>query len=95
VILPKKRIAIFVHGCFWHRHEGCPRATMPRTNQNYWLQKFSRNVARDKKALNDLTALGWSVIVVWECEVKNIPLLAAKFSTLLKDSGSAPLDERR
>ncbi|MFZ5811310.1 MAG: very short patch repair endonuclease [Thermodesulfobacteriota bacterium] len=93
VVLPKKRIAIFVHGCFWHRHEGCPRATTPRTNQDYWLQKFSRNVARDKKAFSDLTALGWSVIVVWECEMKNIPLLTERFSTLLKSSGRTALDE--
>lgn len=69
IVLPKHKTVIFVHGCFWHRHKGCSRATTPSTNQEYWQQKFKRNVERDKREQAELKKLGWKVIVVWECEV--------------------------
>jgi DNA mismatch endonuclease (patch repair protein) len=69
VVLPRHRVAIFVHGCFWHRHEGCKVATTPKSNTQFWIDKFDRNVARDKRVRSELEAAGWRVIVSWECEL--------------------------
>jgi len=74
ILLPKYRTSIFVHGCFWHRHENCPKATIPSTNRDYWLKKFERNIARDSAVRKELKKLRWRVIVVWECEVMSDPL---------------------
>lgn len=71
IVLPKYKTVIFVHGCFWHRHSGCKRATTPSTNTEYWEEKFRKNVERDEKNRVELEALGWQVMVVWECEIKN------------------------
>lgn len=65
------RVAVFVHGCFWHRHEGCRRATTPKTNREYWVQKFERNVERDRRKEAALRDRGWSVVTVWECEAED------------------------
>jgi len=62
--------AIFVHGCYWHRHEGCHKATTPRTNTEFWLNKFSRNVARDAAARNTLQRQGYEVLTFWQCELE-------------------------
>lgn len=59
--------AIFVHGCFWHRHRGCPRATTPKNNRDFWLAKFARNRERDARAIRSLRARGFKVAIVWEC----------------------------
>ena len=69
IVLPKYKTAIEVRGCYWHRHEGCKDATTPSTNTEFWQKKFAENVARDKRTEQDLKALGWNVIVVWECEI--------------------------
>lgn len=69
LIFPKHRLAVFVHGCFWHRHEDCPFSHIPKTRTAYWADKFERNVARDKRNREALQDLGWRVVVVWECEV--------------------------
>ena len=66
-----KRWAIFVHGCFWHRHSGCSRATMPKRNREFWLSKFETNRARDRRVVIDLRALGFRTLTVWECEVES------------------------
>ena len=71
VVLPKYKTAIFVHGCFWHRHEGCKLATTPKTRTEFWMEKFSKNVANDKKHYEELQKMGWNVIVIWECELEN------------------------
>ena len=71
VILPKYKTAIFVHGCFWHRHEGCKLATIPKTRTEFWMEKFAKNVANDKKHYEQLRDMGWNVIVIWECELEN------------------------
>lgn len=60
---------MFVHGCFWHRHEGCPYATTPSTNAEFWRSKFARNVERDKECAAALGNDGWTVIAVWECSI--------------------------
>lgn len=61
-------VAIFVHGCFWHRHEGCSKATTPKRNRDYWVTKFQQNVERDARKVSELEALGYSTVTVWQCE---------------------------
>ena len=73
IVMPRHGVAVFVHGCFWHRHRGCPVATMPKSRVAFWEEKFARNVARDRRTLRTLRALGWKVIVVWECQVLKNP----------------------
>lgn len=72
LIFPRFKTVVFVHGCFWHRHSNCNIATTPKSNTDFWVDKFSKNVARDERATSLLTALGWRVFVVWECEVSSI-----------------------
>ena len=76
IVLPKHSSVVFVHGCFWHRHPGCINATTPASNQKYWLPKFKRTLERDRKNQIELSRLGWNVIVVWECELREPDLLA-------------------
>ena len=78
IVLSKYKIIIFVHGCFWHRHEGCKKASTPKTRTEWWQNKFDRNVSNDKKHQQELKNLGWNVIVIWECEVKNTDLINQK-----------------
>ena len=75
IVLPRYRTVIFVHGCFWHRHQGCRYATTPKTNQDYWLPKFQANLERDARNVEALQELGWRVIVVWGCETRSVDLL--------------------
>lgn len=70
IVLPKYKTVIFVHGCFWHRHEGCKRCTSPINNAEFWQQKFSVNVERDRIVRDTLEEQGWHVIIIWECEIK-------------------------
>lgn len=70
IVLPKYHVAIFVHGCFWHRHEGCKDAITPKTRTEFWLEKFDKNVKNDQIKQEKLKELGWKVIVIWECELK-------------------------
>lgn len=70
IVLPKYHVAIFVHGCVWHRHEGCKDATTPKTRTEFWLEKFDKNVKNDQIKQEKLGELGWKVIVIWECELK-------------------------
>jgi DNA mismatch endonuclease (patch repair protein) len=75
IVLPKYRTALFIHGCFWHRHLGCRGTTTPKTRAEFWNSKFEANVARDQKAELALAAAGWKVAVVWECETKDVSRL--------------------
>lgn len=70
IVLPRYRAAIFVHGCFWHRHPGCKYATTPSTRREFWQEKFNGNVSRDARNRAQLEADGWKVLIVWECELK-------------------------
>lgn len=72
LVLAKHQAVIFVHGCFWHRHKGCAKATMPATRVQFWREKFERNVDRDLDNQAKLQDLGWRVIVLWECEIATI-----------------------
>lgn len=70
LVLPRFDAAIFVHGCFWHRHQGCHYTTVPKSNADFWQQKFQETIIRDQQVLKDLQNLGWRVAVVWECSLK-------------------------
>ena len=72
LIFPKYSTVVFVHGCFWHRHPGCPKAGMPKSRVRFWKEKFARNVKRARRDERQLNDLGWSVGVIWECETKNL-----------------------
>lgn len=93
LVFPRLRMAIFVHGCFWHRHEGCARTTMPKTRAAYWREKFEQNVRRDRRNLAALRCLGWEVLVVWECQTFERIQLLARLSRFL-DGGAARLGTR-
>jgi DNA mismatch endonuclease, patch repair protein len=80
----RRRLAIFVHGCYWHRHEGCSKATFPKTNSRFWSNKFKRNVDRDSAATVKLKVMGFEVLVVWECETKDRQLIEARFASMLE-----------
>lgn len=69
IVLPKYRTVVEVRGCFWHRHEGCPLAYMPKSNREFWEPKLNGNRERDRRNLRELARLGWRAIVVWECEL--------------------------
>jgi DNA mismatch endonuclease (patch repair protein) len=89
LVFPKYRVVLFVHGCFWHRHPGCRKAGTPKTRVVYWVDKFERNVARDRRAASDLRAAGWRVAVVWECQTKNPSLLNRRLKRIFKISTTA------
>lgn len=70
IVLPKYRTVIFVNGCFWHGHQGCRYFVVPQTNTEFWMNKIDANRIRDQKKISELEAMGWKVIVIWECELK-------------------------
>lgn len=71
IVMPGRKVAVFVHGCFWHMHEGCRFAKMPATRSEFWRIKLEANVARDRRAVESLRALGWRVLCVWECSTRD------------------------
>ncbi|WP_234234651.1 very short patch repair endonuclease [Porphyromonas gingivalis] len=71
IVLPKYKTVIFIHGCFWHGHEDCKYAYIPKTNTRFWIDKITSNAERDKVNAEKLTALGWNVLTVWECEIRH------------------------
>lgn len=80
IVMPKHRLAIFVHGCFWHRHAGCRRASLPKVRREFWEAKLLGNVARDASAVARLERLGWTVVTVWGCEAAKAPALVARLA---------------
>lgn len=84
LVLLKYRAAVFVHGCFWHRHEGCRYATTPANNAGFWREKFAANVARDAKAKQQLEGFGWRVLIIWSCELDERRL--TKLATAIRKS---------
>ena len=84
IILPRHRVAVFVHGCFWHQHRGCPKSRKPTSNTDYWDRKLAENIKRDRQKLSKIKKLGWHVIVIWECEAKSLRALSRKFAKLLQ-----------
>lgn len=85
MVFTRRKKVVFVHGCFWHRHESdtCKRSHAPRSNSEYWLAKLDRNVERDIAVRNALAALGWDILVLWECELKDQVHLEYRLRTFL------------
>ena len=84
IVLAGRRLAIFVHGCFWHGHDCARGARVPKANRDYWTAKIARNRARDQASLAALATAGWRVEIVWECELKDRPALEARVAGWLK-----------
>ena len=72
IVFPKHYVALFVHGCFWHRHPDCPKSSVPKSRKEFWQAKFDRNVARDREVEGALIRLGWRVETLWECETRSV-----------------------
>ena len=83
LVFPSRKAVIFVHGCFWHGHDCKRGARTPKTNTKYWTDKIHRNVARDVQAIKELEALGWRVLVVWECGLGDLKLLKSRMLRFL------------
>lgn len=86
IVMPKHRLCIFVHGCFWHQHPGCRRATVPASNMDFWKAKLARTIERDHQNLTALVQLGWRTVVIWECETKDTSRLRQKLESLISES---------
>jgi DNA mismatch endonuclease (patch repair protein) len=71
LLLPKHKAVIFVNGCFWHSHAGCPKSKLPSTRKEFWANKIASNIVRDKRNIDELKNIGWRVAVIWECSIKN------------------------
>jgi DNA mismatch endonuclease (patch repair protein) len=84
IVLPGRKKAIFVHGCFWHQHPNCARATIPKTRTDFWKKKFEKNEERDRRKIVDLRRLDWRVLVVWECETRNEREIERTLSSFLE-----------
>jgi DNA mismatch endonuclease (patch repair protein) len=83
IVVPSRRCVIFVHGCFWHRHTSCSKATMPKSRISFWTDKFEKNVARDSRNARAVRKLGWKVVTVWECQCKRPERLSRRLQRLL------------
>lgn len=82
-MFPGRKKAIFVHGCFWHQHT-CPRGARPDTNREFWDNKLDKNIQRDFENVNLLQEQGWSVLVLWECEIKKTEILVLRLTEFLR-----------
>lgn len=83
IVFKRKKKAIFVHGCFWHRHDGCALARLPKSRLDFWIPKLEGNRERDARKLLQLKSLGWDAFVIWECELKDLNLLEKKLNGFL------------
>lgn len=90
LVLPRYGTALFVHGCFWHRHRACRFAYTPKTRVRFWTDKFSANVARDRRVVRKLRSQGWHVVVVWECELRDIDALSERLELTLHGRSRNP-----
>jgi DNA mismatch endonuclease, patch repair protein len=84
IVLPRYKTIILVHGCFWHRHEGCRFAYNPKSRVEFWQKKFKKNVRRDVEVNNALTELGWHVYIIWECETRKTEQLEKRIDAIFK-----------
>lgn len=89
LVFPSRRKVVFVHGCWWHQHPGCKKATGSKTQTSFWAAKFARNVARDRCAEAALRNGGWDVLTVWECETRDLDAVSAKLDRYLTTHSSA------
>jgi DNA mismatch endonuclease (patch repair protein) len=95
IVMPKYRVVILVHGCFWHRHPRCRFSYSPKTRVEFWQKKFSANQRRDRHVESALEKLGWSVITVWECQIRDSETLAARLSSELTRAALVPATRAR
>jgi DNA mismatch endonuclease (patch repair protein) len=84
IVFPSRHKIVFVHGCFWHRHRSCRYATTPKTRPEYWEEKFSANVTRDRATVRKLKQMGWTIATVWQCQLKNPERLAERLHEFLE-----------
>lgn len=90
ITLPRRRTVLFVHGCFWHRHDGCRKASMPKSRVEFWQAKFDRNVERDDANRRELERLGWRVETIWECETLSKGELEGRLLSMFKLPADSP-----
>ncbi|WLI35609.1 very short patch repair endonuclease [Pseudomonas sp. FP818] len=83
IIFKRKKKVIFVHGCFWHRHDGCPLARLPKSRLDFWIPKLEGNREHDTRTQHQLESQGWEVFVIWECELKDLNLLEKRLNGFL------------
>jgi DNA mismatch endonuclease (patch repair protein) len=95
IVLPKYRKVVFVHGCFWHGHESCPRAARPTSNVEFWNTKIDSNIRRDQSAQEELAKLGWSCFIVWQCEMRDLAALTEKLESFLSNAKGTSKHERK
>lgn len=88
LVFSRPRVALFVNGCFWHRHEGCTFAYFPKSNAEFWQAKFMSNVARDNRASEDLRSMGWAPKTIWECETTDTNGLAEIVVTIVRNAAA-------
>lgn len=89
LVLPRYKTAVFVHGCFWHRHEGCRYACNPKSRTEFWQQKFKSNILRDNKVTEQINEIGWHQLIIWECEIKDKVKLKEKITLYFKSLNSS------
>lgn len=83
IVLPKYKKAVFIHGCFWHGHKNCPRAARPTSNIDFWNRKIDGNIKRDANAQKELKAMSWKILVVWQCQIRDIEALQKRLEGFL------------
>jgi DNA mismatch endonuclease (patch repair protein) len=83
IVFGRRMKVIFVHGCFWHQHDGCKRSSIPKSRMDYWVPKLQRNKNKDQSAIAQLSTRGWEALVIWECELKDQKLLLKRLSKFL------------
>lgn len=83
LVFPSRKLCLFVHGCYWHRHEGCKYCYEPKSNVEFWAEKFRKNVERDKRVQGELEEMGWKVAILWECQVADPVALEASLRSFL------------
>jgi DNA mismatch endonuclease, patch repair protein len=83
IVFVRARAAVFVHGCFWHRHQDCAKSTMPKSNYEFWATKFATNVRRDRLAIDALERMGWRVLTIWQCETEDETLVETRLLEFL------------
>ena len=85
IVLPKYKTIVFVHGCFWHRHQGCKFVYTPKSHIDFWKRKFDENIRRDEKVADELIKLGWRVLTIWECQVVDLVELNSRIIQFMKE----------
>ena len=95
LVFPRRRLAVFVHGCFWHRHDGCRYAYTPKSRVDFWMRKFAENVARDRRNEEALRELGWRVLVIWECITRNEEVVREYLRERIEQCEASTRDQHR